>query len=243
MYRLLIVIAASVAALPASAADFIARKALAPEAQTFNWTGIYAGAHIGSGWVNETQTYLGTNGFGLDSIGTNYNTGRSSALGGLNAGYDYQIGQFVIGVAGDFSWARASGSSVTTSIDLPGYVITSNGRTDWYATLAGRSGVAFNNVLLYGKGGVAWSRQLYDGRADGFFPVVYSAFPDIRTGYVVGAGAEWAVLKSVTVFAEYNYLNFSTKTYNVTDTTGTVTTTYSAKTSANLAKLGVNYHF
>ena len=79
--------------------------------------------------------------------------------------------------------------------------------------------------------------------ADGFAPVTYAAFPDIRTGYLVGAGAEWAISRNVAVFAEYNYLNFGTRTYNVTDTTGTVNTTYSARTSANLAKLGINYHF
>ncbi|MBC9879820.1 porin family protein [Bradyrhizobium sp. INPA01-394B] len=153
-----------IAALPASAADLIARKAPALEIQAFNWTGFYAGAHLGSGWVSERQTYLGTNGVGLDAVGTNYSTTRSSALGGLNAGYNYQIGRFVIGASGDFSWTRASGSAVTASNDLPGFVITTNGRTDWYATLAARAGIAFNDVLLYGKGGVAWSRQVYDGR-------------------------------------------------------------------------------
>jgi outer membrane immunogenic protein len=119
----------------------------------------------------------------------------------------------------------------------------SNGRTDWYATLTGRVGVVFDRVLVYGKGGVAWSKQVYDGRADGFATVVYSPFSDIRTGYVSGAGAERAATRNISMLAEYNYMNFSTKTYNVTDATGTVTTSYSAKTSANAAKLGINYRF
>lgn len=243
MRRLALLIASSLAAAPASAADLIARKAPAAEAQVFSWTGFYAGAHVGGGWIRETQSFLGTTGFPLDPAGTNYGTNRASALGGFNAGYNYQIGHVVLGAAGDFSWTRANGSSVTPSINVPGFVLMSNGRTDWYATLTGRVGVAFDRVLVYGKGGVAWSRQVYDGRADGFVSVVYSPFSDIRTGYVVGAGAEWAATNNISVFAEYNYMNFNTKTYNVTDTTGAATTTYSAKTSANLAKLGVNYHF
>ena len=60
------------------------------------------------------------------------------------------------------------------------------------------------------------------------------------TGHVVGA--EWATPNGISVFAEYNDVSFNTKPYDVADTTGTVTTTYSAKTSANLAKLGVNHH-
>jgi outer membrane immunogenic protein len=243
MRRLPLLVLASLAAVPASAADLIARKAPVAEAQVFSWTGFYAGAHLGGGWVNETQTFLGTGGVALDPVGTAYGTNRSSILGGLNAGYNYQIGRVVLGAAGDFSWTRANGSSVTPAINVPGFVLTSNGRAGWYATLTGRVGVAFDRVLVYGKGGVAWSRQVYDGRADGFAPVVYSPFSDIRTGYVVGLGAEWAATRNISVFAEYNYMNFNTKTYNVTDTTGTVTTTYSAKTSANLAKLGVNYRF
>ncbi|MCP3462821.1 outer membrane protein [Bradyrhizobium sp. CCGUVB23] len=243
MHRLSLLVATSLAAVPASAADLIARKAPLQETQVFSWTGFYAGAHLGGGSVYETQTFLGTTGFAIDPVGTSYTTNRSSVLGGINAGYNYQVGHVVLGVAGDVSGTRANGSSVTPAINVPGFVLTSNGRTDWYATLTGRLGVTFDQVLLYGKGGVAWSRQVYDGRADGFASVIYSPFSDIRTGYVVGAGAEWAATRNISMFAEYNYLNFSTKTYNVTDTTGAVTTTYSAKTSANLAKLGVNYHF
>src|SRR5690606_9296591 len=67
---------------------------LAP-APDYSWTGFYAGGHVGYGW-----SYLS----GTDP------TGGSSAdlrgwLGGLQLGYNYQMGRFVIGIEGDYSWA------------------------------------------------------------------------------------------------------------------------------------------
>lgn len=214
----------------------------AATASPYNWTGLYAGAHIGGGWINETQTFLGTNGFPIDPPGTGYNTNRASLLGGLGLGYNYQIGQIVLGAVGDFSFAHAKGTSITNPAAVPGLTLDSFGRTDWYGTLAARAGFAIDNVLLYGKGGVAWSKQAYGGGVTGLAAITYPTFSDTRTGAVVGGGVEWAVMKNISILAEYDHIFFSTKTYTVTDTTNTVTTQYSANPSVNIVKVGVAYH-
>ena len=49
----------------------------------YNWTGFYAGAHIGAGWSDGG----GSGGF----------------VGGGQVGFNYQINQWVLGVEGDFA--------------------------------------------------------------------------------------------------------------------------------------------
>ena len=80
-----LVLAAALAARAAHAADIPDRKAApvyAPPPQAFSWTGFYAGLNAGGGFAaaNGFNSYLGTNG------------GRASgAIGGAQAGYNYQL--------------------------------------------------------------------------------------------------------------------------------------------------------
>ena len=217
-------------------------KAVPPVA-AYNWTGFYVGGHIGGGWVNESGTFLSTTGVALDPAGTVYDTDHSGFLGGAQIGYNYQIQNWVLGITGDFSWTHASADTVTNGTTGPASVIHNQAKTDWYATLAGRVGYAFNNWLLYGKGGVAWEHQVYGGFATtGAGTTVYSDLSDTRTGWTVGAGLEWGFMNNWSAFAEYDYLDFGTNNYTFTGTPA-VTSNYDVKSSVSLVKVGVNYQF
>ena len=237
------------AAAPAFGADLPTTKSppSPPVATAYSWTGGYVGVEAGYGSVGETLTYLSTDGFAVDPPGTTYNTNRNGFLGGFDAGYNYQVGQFVLGAEGDFNFTRIKGESVTNSILFPtaGVTIYDYGKTDWYGTLTGRAGVALDAALLYAKGGAAWSQQEYGASVTitGLAPTIYPNFDDTRVGWTIGAGIEYAFSRNVSAFAEYDYLDFGTKTYFITDTTGTTHTTYSAKTDASVAKVGLNYRF
>src|SRR5688572_3782602 len=138
------------AASSASAADLPARyptKAPAYVAQVYNWTGFYVGAHAGWGRVDLTSTVVAPPGFG--SVGTD----ESGFLGGGQVGFNYQIGQWVLGVEGDIAWTDLGRSSTTT---FGGVTLTESTKIDWIATVAGRIGYAWGPALLYVKGGVAW---------------------------------------------------------------------------------------
>jgi outer membrane immunogenic protein len=236
-------------AAPAFGADLPTTKSPPPPPlpTALNWTGAYVGVEAGYGWVGETQTFLDTDGFAVDPTGTTYNTNRSGFLGGFDAGYNYQIGQFVLGAEGSFDFTGIKGESVTNSILYPtlGLTVDEHGKTDWYATLTGRVGFAIDPALLYVKGGAVWSQQEYGGNVTlaGFAPTVYPNFNDTRVGWTIGTGVEYAFTKNVSAFAEYDYLDFGTKTYHITDSAGATHTTYSVKTDANLAKVGLNYRF
>src|SRR5580704_14114352 len=83
---------------PVLAADMTLPMRAPSYAPAFSWTGTYVGAHVGGVW--------GT--FDLAPATTNNTTGAVSApgvtsindsrvIGGFQAGYNWQIGQWVIG--------------------------------------------------------------------------------------------------------------------------------------------------
>lgn len=128
-----------------------------PAPMAYTWTGFYVGAHAGYG-------------FGDGDI-------EDGALVGLQAGYNWQFNQFVLGAEGDATW-------------------TDWGSTDSTATLRLRAGFAIDRLLAYGTGGVA-----------------FQDFDD--TGWVAGAGVEYAMTNNLSLGLEYLHYNFDGDDSNV----------------------------
>ncbi len=87
-------------------------------------------------------------------------------------------------------------------------------RTDWLADVTGRLGVVWDRFMLYGKGGVAGAGDKYNVSetmvtcdAGAVIPCTYDA-SETRTGFVVGAGVEWAFWNNCSVFLEYDFYGF-----------------------------------
>jgi outer membrane immunogenic protein len=119
----------------------------------YDWTGFYVGANLG---LAEASSELG------DVTG---------AVGGAQAGYLVQTGDFVVGLEVDASLAgldRSSGAA-EISVDALG-----SGRA--------RAGYSLGSVLLYGTGGFGFGQVEVDrpGHDDDTW----------RSGWVVGLGAE-----------------------------------------------------
>lgn len=234
----------SSAALAADMAMKAPMKAVA-YAPVFSWTGFYVGGHLGGGWIDETATFVSTTAVGLiDPLGTSYPIDHNGFLGGAQAGYNHQMQNWVVGVAGDFSWTSAKVDTVTASIIDATAIVHTQAKTDWYATLTGRLGYAWSNVLVYGKGGAAWIHSTHGGFAN--IAGVIVPFSDLTTthaGWTVGTGVEWAFAPHWSVFGEYNYMDFGTKTYTFTNLSDGSTSNFDIKTRVNLVKAGVNYRF
>ena len=116
----------------ALAADMPVRKAApAPVYVPYNWNGWYWGAHVGYGWGDEV------NGF----------------LGGLQTGFNVQSGNWLWGVEGQFSWTGIDG---TFAAPLPLGPV--DFEVDWLGTLALRLGLVQDRWLWYVKGGGAWGK-------------------------------------------------------------------------------------
>ncbi len=116
----------------------------APAYQSPNWTGFYAGGEMGYASVD-----IGTPFGGLESDGV---------IGGLIAGYDFDLGNLVIGAGLDYDWS---------DIELiPGVDVDSI----WRAKL--RGGYKIGNGLLYATTGyteIEASAGGFTGSEDGYF--------------------------------------------------------------------------
>lgn len=160
----------------------------------FTWTGGYVGLQAGYGWGRShhftQRTPDSTPKFTIDG-----------ALGGVTAGYNYQINNWVVGAEADFSAADIKGSVDSA----PGWGCTVTGcrtKVDWFGTVRARAGYAFDRTLPYVTGGLAY------GHVKGYIEgdPVYNG-EDTRAGWTVGAGVEHAFTDHLTAKIEYLYVD------------------------------------
>lgn len=164
------------------------------------WMGPYLGATIGYEW----------------GIVDNSPTRPSGIVGGVEGGYNWQRGAFVLGAEADI---QLSGADDTISpFEFSNL---------WFGTVRARAGVALNNVLLYGTGGLSYG----DLRAE-LFNLTET---HTTVGWVAGAGVEVAFNPSWSVKAEWLYLQLSDATFSLTGTSNGF--------GGDILRVGVNYHF
>jgi opacity protein-like surface antigen len=217
-----------------------------------SWTGCYLGGHIGGAWgqgrwLNPAQFPL-TNGANLFADGSlPFEQQIAGGLAGLQAGCRYQVSSdWVMGLGGDWSDARiVRDDSLTPFVSPPGVGVATMLKTnsDWLATATGSIGYAFDRLLVYGKGGVAWAQNRYEVVAS---PAVFAGSDfktsETRTGWVAGVGIEYALTSDLSTTIEYDYYDFGQETLAFVDQAGT---TGSAKRAqrVNAIKFGLNYRF
>lgn len=179
----------------------------------FRWTGLYAGLQGGYGWGNTGATWTA-----LD-IGTRegFSYPTSGALGGLHAGYNWQVGSLVLGLETDIEASGIAGSGFGSF----GSVQSTN--VDWLGSLRGRLGYAAGRTLFYVTGGLAYGSVSIDrSLAAGFVP--FSNDSTWRTGWTVGGGIEHALSPHISLRLEYRYTDLGSVTFtnpglNISDTT------------------------
>lgn len=185
--------AAAVAATVSLSSSALAGE---PPLPARSWTGFYAGLHGGWGW-GTTDIYdpiIFTPVFNPTEV--KYN----GPLAGGQAGFNWQLGNFVLGAEVDGSWAFVRGNSSSN-----GVITSSTNNGFGYKSLAtgtGRVGYTMGQWLAYAKGGVAWADVEVTTRIAPL-PVTYQSS---LTGAVGGAGFEVAFLRNVSAKAEYNYI-------------------------------------
>jgi outer membrane immunogenic protein len=209
----------------------------------FSWTGFYLGGNIGGAWAQHSVT---------DSYyGLAFDTGTSNGvfIGGGQVGFNYQAGWFVGGIEGDFDWA-ANNNNNSVGVILPvapGDAIAVTSHNRWISTLAARLGVAANNWLFYGKVGGGWVGNNGFNVVDLTTGNSISIGSNTRTGWLAGAGIEWAVTNNWTVKVEYDYLGLGSASFIVPAGTllPSVLTgdTFSGHRNVQEFKIGFNYLF
>ncbi|GGE45999.1 porin [Agaricicola taiwanensis] len=172
----------------ASAADLPAVQpyvAAAPVA--FNWTGFYLGAQVGYGWGEA----------GLEDFAGDYDVDGFNV--GLYGGYNHQfVNNVVVGLEADINYNDADGD-----IGLAGVAFSST-EFNWDGAVRARLGYAFDRVLVYVAGGVAFADIDLTNTVLG----VTVTDSDTTVGWTIGAGVEAAVTEQIAVRAEYRYTNY-----------------------------------
>ena len=206
----------------------------------FSWTGFYIGGNLGAGW---SQGNVNNNTTGISAL--NQST-SATFLGGGQVGVNYQfMGGFVVGAEADFDWAFNGNNTVTGTAVPSGDQIQISSNNRWITMLAARFGYAFDRVLVYGKGGGGWVGNNGFTVADMTTGASATIPSNTNTGWLAGAGIEWAFARSWTARLEYDYIGLSntslTVPSNVPAIAGDVITT--SGRDVQMFTAGVNYLF
>jgi outer membrane immunogenic protein len=232
----------------------------------YDWTGFYVGGNVGYSWGRSRDTstlsssagtvlYTSTDGSNLDGV-----------VGGVQAGYNWQMQNWMWGLEGDIQGTGEKGSRTFTcgigvctpplpgffALVIPGPAVTEtlSQKIDWFGTVRGRLGIlATPKLLFYATGGLAYGEvdsNVTIGTTAGT-PGAFSA-SSTKAGYAVGAGVEGVLGGNWTAKLEYLYVDLGRVSGSFTTAIGasgggTLLTNYSSRVTDNVLRVGVNYKF
>jgi opacity protein-like surface antigen len=238
-------------------------KAMGTVIPATNWTGFYVGGFLGMGYGNTDIRFVG------DPAGAGNNPRVLGALGGGQVGYNYQVNKWVLGAEGDLGAANLHGARTCGTANgkdpfgnqvgfSPAYLNCQN-VVNWMATAAIRVGYAWNRTLFYVKAGGAWADDTVNvscifGPLNGAATPGGSLGPCLnqrnavtngfstsghRSGWLIGYGTEFDLGKNWSAKAEYDYIDFGSRTALATDGV----TTMRDSGALSQVKIGLNYRF
>ncbi len=233
--------------------------AVSAPAGAATWGGAYGGGNIGYGWGKADTNVLPLPDAAtfINLLPTTMHPKPNGAVLGGQIGYNWQSGNTVTGVEGDLSFSDMRGtqyvSPITQNNGTPmpgaGNNITVSQKIDWYGTLRGRIGFATaNNWLIYATGGLAFGGTKFSGNTD-FRPGGTIQYPaslsKTRTGWTLGAGAEWAISGTSSVKVEYVHLDLGNQSIiaNPVPANPPFQEIYNWKTKADILRVGMNFRF
>lgn len=231
----------------------------------YNWTGGYLGINAGGAWGDSKAkttapfngdpfSYLKDGDFArIDSVGT-FHIRPRGFIGGVQAGYNNQClwRNLVWGIEGDFNsfHMRKSGSSTAFYAFRPttAFTISQKISTDWLFTFRPRLGWACDKWLIFGTGGLAVSSFKYRGRmTDTIGASERSTLSETLTGWVAGAGIEYAAFCNFTLNVTYLHTHFgrvsTSGILSFSDPFFTLSSVinHSANFNANIVRFGINW--
>jgi len=239
---------AAVLTTAASAADAVVEEAIILE-PGFTWTGLYVGANVGYSWGDFDHEFEAA----ADALGdfsTSFDADADGVTGGVQIGYNWQLGNFVLGVEADAQASNVEGSAsqLFEFTDIFSTTIEADAGTelDWFGTARVRLGyVPTERLMIYGTGGFAFGETTTNAS---YFVSSIIDFGDSlsektsRTGWAAGAGAEYAFTDNWTFKAEYLYTDLGEEDVLVIDET-LFTASLNSDVKFHTVRLGVNYKF
>lgn len=256
------VLAAVMAIGSAQAADLPPRPAptyKAPAAvplPVFSWTGFYIGGNVGGHWGTDKITTTTQSGGGFTVAGAAAVDAASPTslhpegiIGGVQAGYNWQVNTYLLGLEADANWLSGKASRTLTGIPVvaAGDFMTDSTEATFLATVRPRIGVVYDRALLYATGGLAIGTVKTSDLFAGFGGTVFKTTSNTttRTGWTVGGGLEYAFANNWSAKLEYLFVDLgSFDTIIPSSALGAPdSTTVHHKYTDNIARVGLNYQF
>jgi outer membrane immunogenic protein len=259
----------------ATAADMPPPPPAVVKAAPPGWAGGYVGVNGGYGWsdrsVHAAGDGIGEAGTAL--LGVVFGTGPSSLplnakgfVGGAQIGYNWQFARYLMaGIEVDAQYSRIEGDATATATTVALFRLNAKTELIWFGTMRGRMGVAFDRLLLFGTGGLAYGATKASARVanDTVGSTVVFTGPNTSLtclpsavciagaesktslGWAAGGGAEWLLWQGVTFKAEYLHVDLGDQAIRLiaqipSSGNGSVTTTIGA---FDIVRAGVNVQF
>jgi outer membrane immunogenic protein len=221
----------------AAAADLPARMYTKAPAVAVEdpWTGFYVGLNAGAAWGHARATDIN----GWNVVGDTFSTHQADITGGGQIGYNWHFNNIVFGVEADGGYLGFRGSASTQrSVGVPfDTMVKADGGA--FATARGRLGLVWGPSLIYVTGGYFGANV--DARIeDALGATLFSNHTGFQSGWTVGGGLEYMIAAHWS--AKVEYLHFDLGRERVLDPNH-ATFPFNIKTSGDLARLGLNYHF
>jgi outer membrane immunogenic protein len=258
MFRkiLMTTVAASAMVGSAFAADLPSRRppppvAYVPPVPIFTWTGFYIGVNGGGMFrANNRDDFANAAFFGGAApvggfVASNNNSDNGRFLIGGQAGVNWQINQFVLGIEGDGAAVLGQNHN-----NITGFFGNNGRNTGFLGTVRGRGGIAFDRLLVYGTGGVAFGSNnnewgnTFIGTVGGV-PTIFTtnANNNTRVGYAVGAGVEYAFLDNWSVKVEYLFVDLGRTNRSFLDPVTGAGFVINHREQDHVIRAGLNYKF
>jgi hypothetical protein len=225
----------------ASMAADLPVKAQPIAAATFDWSGVYIGAHAGYGggmkdWAFSQQADMPQ----ADFI-------ARGALAGGQIGINKQLGSFVFGMELAGSWAEIGGNShVVTGAPPFSLTVDHASRIDGLATIAGRAGLAADRWFVFAKAGLSAVHEKHSVSA-GVGASLTTSGNEVRYAPMLGFGSEYALTGNWSLFGEYGFHYLGERTVAMRETTGLfgagLAFDHHIDQSIHIVKAGVNYRW
>ena len=269
-------------------------KAMPAAVAPYSWTGWYAGGNIGYSWgraksnigLPEAEIDFEGPGFTTDSFTIpafvlSDSVKLKGVIGGGQIGYNWQTApNWVFGFETDFQGSGEKGSLArsdpfTDSVDCGTgglFICTATGtsatdytaKIKWFGTVRGRIGYAWDRVLWYGTGGLAYGRVTVSGLNTTSVTVTTTSpmtscgpsglcFADtfatpfsaskVKTGWTLGGGIEGVAWDPRWTWkVEYLYMDLGKLQVSAPTEGGTLITSETRFTD-NIVRFGLNYRF
>ena len=159
------------------------------------WTGFYIGANLGYAGSENNDQLANYPAYGFGGLAPD------GAFGGGQIGYNWQgiwHPHLVLGIEADIEGAGVSDNASDTLGN------TYSSKLDYFGTVRGRLGYAFDHALLFATGGFAYGGINNEVNVPGFADFRTNT---TATGYVLGVGLEYKFTPAWSVKVEYQYID------------------------------------